>query len=192
MGSRVAHRAGRPRLRLPSLDRRVPHSHDHRWNRRSGGFYLAFHELRVTQRREFPDYTPLHHRALRWVRRKLRRTHSGTAHISGAAHVSASGRATLTVTRAPATTVEGRVERLELEMQDLQRKQREDQAEVQGRIVKAHTRIGEVEITMQRQLNELEAQRKANLSDSLTFEKWGIALFVLGVVLSVLGNAVTC
>ena len=48
-------------------------------------------------------------------------------------------------------------------MQDLQRKQREDQAEVQGRIVKAHTGIGEVEITMQRQLNELEAQRKANV-----------------------------
>jgi hypothetical protein len=156
------------------------------------GFGLAFYEMALTQQREFPDYRPLHHRALTWVRRKLGRSKSGTAHISGTGRATSSGHADLTVTRAPATTLQGRVERLEQEMQDLQRKQREDQAGLDRRIIEMHKRIGEAEAALQKQINELEAQRKQNLRDSLTFEKWGIVLFVIGVVLSVLGNAITC
>jgi hypothetical protein len=40
----------------------------------AGGFALTLWELSRTQRREFPDHSPLHHRASAWLRRSFRRT----------------------------------------------------------------------------------------------------------------------
>jgi len=156
------------------------------------GFGLAFYEMAVTQRREFPEYRPLHHRALTWVRGKLERSKSRTVHLSGTARATASGHATLTVTRPPATTLKGRIERLEQEMHDFQRKQGEDLAALEGRFGETNERIAKAETSLQTRLGDLEARRKENLRESIAFEKWGIALFIAGVILSVLGNAITC
>ena len=158
-----------------------------------GGFVLVWVELVLTQRREFPGYRPIHHRALTWVRRKLGRHKSSTVHLSGlVGSATASGTATLTVTSALATTLEERIARVEVEMRDLQRKQQEDHVALEGRIADTQQRITYAEAGLQEQINDLEASRKESLRDSLTFEKWGVGLFVVGVILSVLGNAVTC
>lgn len=158
------------------------------------GFGLAFYEMAVTQRREFPDYRPLHHRALAWIRRHLPGAKkSKTAHVHASDALATSDAAlAFTVKRGPATTMEERIKRLEAEMQDLQRQQREDHAALEAGVVEAHQRITETDTSVRSELNRMEAERKANLRESIAFDKTGIWLFVGGVILSVLGNAINC
>jgi hypothetical protein len=147
--------------------------------------------MSMVQRREFADYRPLHHRALTWLRRKLSRSAPQTVYVDTAtATATAGGDLSLEVSRAPQTTPEGRITRLEEEMEDLRRKQREDHAALEGRVVEAHDRIERTESGLRTALAEVEAKRKEGLRESLTFQKAGIGLFIGGVVLSVLGNLV--
>lgn len=156
------------------------------------GFALVFYEVVDTQRREFPEYVPIHHRTARWLRRKLGRARSGTAHLSGGGSVTTSGHAVLTVTRAPATSLEERVDRLEQEIRDVRRESSEAHAALDQRVTAANTRITDAETSLRTQLDEMEAARKETLRDTILFEKLGTGLFVVGVILSVLGNAISC
>lgn len=154
-----------------------------------GGFGLTFYELARTQRREFPDYVPLHHRASKWVRRRLGLTKQKAVYLDLAPAVaSSSASLDLEVERSPATTLPGRVERLEKQMADLRRKQQEDRSKLEGRLTETSQRITETATAVRTQLNELEVHRKESLRESLFFEKLGVFLFIMGTVLSVLGS----
>jgi len=156
----------------------------------AGGFGLTFYELARTQRREFPDYVPMHHQASRWIRRRMGLTKPKAVNVALAPAVASSSASLgLEVERAPATTLTARVDRLEKLIEDLRRKQREDHSKLEQRVAEASHRITETATAAQIQLNELEARRKESLRESLLFEKLGVSLFVVGTLLSVLGSS---
>ncbi|HEX5851564.1 MAG TPA: hypothetical protein VFY36_00580 [Solirubrobacteraceae bacterium] len=153
------------------------------------GFGLTYYELSITQRREFPDRIPWHHRVLARVRSRLGLTKPPDhAHTFDAA-VTQDAVLAKEVSRAPASTLEDRVKRLELEMVDLRRKQHEDHAALEGRVVEAHQRITAATASLSAQLDETERKRKEALSESLIFQRVGVGFFVLGAILSVLGSS---
>ena len=157
------------------------------------GFALVFKEVVRTQRREFPEYVPMHHRAATWVRRKLGRSATVTAHLSGISSLpSISTHGTLTVDRPPPNTLEERVDQLEQEIRDVRDEHREANAALDRRVVEAIQRTADAEASLRTKLNEMEAARKESLRQSIFFEKVGTVLFVIGVILSGLGNAISC
>lgn len=156
------------------------------------GFALAFWEMRVTQRREFPGYRPWYHRAFAWVRRKLGLAKPRVIEGEGTVTVTASVTGTADISREPGATLEARVELLEQDVKYLTNEQRQDHDALESRIGQTDQRIGETETALRTEMAEMEAQRKETLRESITYEKAGISLFVVGVILSVLGNAVTC
>jgi hypothetical protein len=150
---------------------------------------LTLYELARTQRREFPDHVPWHDRAVEWARRKLRphqpKVAGGSAHVTAGATISASGEAIR-----KATTIEERVARLEGEMKSVRQRQGADRKALEGRIQELGRRIEATAESLAKQLDEQEARRKENLRESLLFERIGVALFLTGIALTVLGNAV--
>ncbi len=159
----------------------------------AGGFALTLWELSRTQRREFPDHIPLHHRASAWLRRRLRRTKPKAVEIElQPASVTSSASLDLEVGRAPATTLEGRVERLETVVNDLRRKQQEDRAKLEERIAKVSQRVTDSHGSLREHLAEADARRKANLRESLLFQRIGVGMFLVGILLTVIGSSVSC
>lgn len=156
------------------------------------GFGLAFYELAVTQRREFPGRRPIHHRVIAWIRRRLRPPKTQAVEITAHGSARADGHAVVTIAEAPPITVEERLQQLEVGLQDLQAKQREDHAALEKKVGKATQRIDETESTLLRRLEAQESRRKEQLRESLFYERTGIGLFLVGVVFSVLGNAISC
>ena len=153
------------------------------------GFALTLYELARTQHREFPDHVPWHHRAVEWVRRKLRprqpKVAEGSVHVTAGGTTSVSGEAIR-----KATTLDERVIRLEDEMKGVRQRQDADRTALEGRIEEVGRRTEAVAADLGRQLDEQEARRKENLRESLLFERIGVALFLTGIVLSVLGSGV--
>jgi hypothetical protein len=154
-----------------------------------GGFGLTFYELLRTQQREFPEYVPVPHRALRWVAR-TRPTQARAVEIDLApARASSSGSPRIDIQRGPGDGATGRLERLENEMADLRRRQEDDHTELQRRITGTSADVMRTATATQTQLNELEARRRESLRKALFFEKLGVVFFVVGTVLSVLGSS---
>lgn len=158
------------------------------------GFGLAFYEMAVTQRREFPDYQPVHHRALAWVRRKLRLSKPQVIQVGAGDSIEVADSARVQVTRGPVPDddLKARITRLEQIADDLHREHEADRRAQEQRMAKYEQRMNEADTAIRTELARLEAERKAGLRESITYEKAGITLFVVGVILSVLGNAVTC
>jgi hypothetical protein len=154
----------------------------------AGGFALTLWELSRTQRREFPERVPIHHKVSRWVRCKLGTTHA--QQLAAELRAEAKLRASLDfeIDRGEATTMEGRVSRLETVVGDLRRKQREDRGKLEDRIEEVLRETTTSHQGLRAELAEAEAQRKANLSDSLLYQRIGVGMFLSGVLLSVLGS----
>lgn len=158
------------------------------------GLGLAFYELFVTQRREFPERVAAHHRALRWIRRRLGLSHGQVINASSivSGESSISGSMEVEVHRRGGDTIEQRVARMERELGDIRREHSERSAQLDHRLTETNQRLDAVEVTIRTEIDEREARRKEQLRDSLTYQKLGGALFVVGVTLSVLGATVSC
>jgi hypothetical protein len=172
-----------------------------------GGLIAVAWQIRRVQRNEFPERRGWVRKllawirgVLAWVRRRLswipglgERPRSATVHVGTAeATATAGGNLKLETHRGPQTTVEGRLARLELEMEDLRRKQREDFEDLERRLLEALRRADESEQEILQRMRDADEKRREALADSLSLEGLGTAAFFFGVVLSVLGNAVTC
>lgn len=154
------------------------------------GLVLIALELTLVQRREFPGRGPLA-RLLRWLQRlraRLGRQKAamGIASISGGGSVSASGSAR--VETAP-QTLEGRVERLERQHTELEQRMTGLAEEVARRANELQQKLAEQREELGGRIDQLEQERLQHLEQSLRLQWPGILLFVVGVVLSVAGNA---
>jgi len=159
----------------------------------AGGFALTLWELSRTQRREFPNHIPFHHRASAWLRRRLRRTKPKAVKIElQPASTTSSASLDLEVARAPATTLEDRIERLETVVNDLLRKQQEDRTKLEECIAEVSRRVTDSHASLRGHLAEADARRKANLRESLLFQRIGVGIFLVGLLLTVLGSSVSC
>jgi len=128
------------------------------------GFGLALYEVTRTQRRELPDYVPVHHRGLRWLRRRLglAKSASASVHTSSIGSSETLGYPTVKQKR-QVILLEDRVKELGEDLDALASKQREGHALLEGLFVVEAQRTTETANDLQRQLNEMEAQRKENL-----------------------------
>jgi hypothetical protein len=161
-----------------------------------GGLWMTAAEFIRIERRAFPERSGgLRRTVLRGLHRLRRHetVHSDAALGRMTAGGTASGTATLTAERIPATpTIEERVARLERQIADL----REEHEDAKGRI---HARIGEVEQRAEARAQEAhqrisaqEAAQREELDDSLTLRKVGVSLFAAGALLSLVGNTLPC
>jgi hypothetical protein len=156
-----------------------------------GGFALTWWELSRTQRREFPEHVPFHHRASAWLRRKLRRSKPTVFHegeLVGTVH--ASGSLEHETHRVVPPDLQGRVARLEKVEHDLRRRMSEDRSKLEERIRQVELRSMEGHASLRGEIADAEAKRKTNLRESILYERIGVVLFAVGVVLSVLGSTV--
>ena len=154
---------------------------------------LAFAEIVRLQRHVLPERSG---RLRRWaivgLRRLLKRPGRDVRLGLAPATAGVSANLGLEVQRGPATGIEQRIARLEAEMGDLRRKQAEDKDDFSDRLAATNQRITDLEVDLQRQLNEADAARRKEVSDSLLLQYVGIFIVGLGIVLSTLGNTVTC
>lgn len=77
-------------------------------------------------------------------------------------------------------------------MNDLRRKQQEDRAKLEERIAEVSRRVTNSHASLRGHLAEADARRKANLRESLLFQRIGVGMFLVGVVLTVIGSSVSC
>ncbi len=155
------------------------------------GFALVAYELARIQRREFgePEFLQrLRARLRRLLRRSATHTAEASATISGSGTVRAEGIAR----RGPGETLDERVEALEENLGRLE-------SEIDRRGARLAKDIEEVREGLSRMRTELDQERrqkeeegKTSLRASVTLQAWGTALFVVGAILSVLGNTVNC
>jgi hypothetical protein len=153
------------------------------------GFGLTSYELTRTRRREFPHDVPLHRRVVAWAQSKLHRsapdTHSHELHVTAGSNVTLERE----ITRPSGTTDAERIGHLELALEDLKSKQREDREAIEERVAETRRRIDEAESGLASRLDRMETERKENLHESLSLQRLGVGLFIVGTVLSVLGSA---
>ncbi len=154
------------------------------------GLVLVALELTLVQRREFPGRGPLA-RLLRWLHRLRARlgrqkAATGSANLSGAASASSSGWARLET--AP-QSLEGRVERLELRHTELEQRMAEVAEDVSRRANELRQQLADHREDLSGRIDQLEQERLEQLEQSLRLQWPGTLLFVVGVVLSVAGNA---
>ena len=148
-------------------------------------------EIARLQRQEFgPPQIVLRVRG--WIRRLLGRSITHTA--SGAAHVSAGGtvRARGRVGTAPDAALEDRVHALERNFESLDREFVQTTREFEQNFRAVEQQQNELRQHFERQQQERDQERRESLRWTIKSQTIGTALFVLGAVLSVLGNAVTC
>lgn len=167
------------------------------------GFGITLYEIAITQRRELPEYVPVHHRLLRWgrarsglvvawVRRRFGRLpEPQVVHVHAVDSASSSETAgEVTVLRTPpaASHLEARVNHLEAKIADLTKKQVADVKALTGRIAGGQQRATKTETELRTAVNELEAKLKEALRESLLWEKIGIGLFIVGLLISTWGS----
>jgi hypothetical protein len=157
-----------------------------------GGLLLVIVEIVKVQQREFPQHRGWVRRTLAWMRRVFRKPPAQTVHVTGIGSAEAFGNVSLEVTRGPATTLEGRVERVDKQIEDFKRKQREDKAEVERRIAEAGRRADETADELRKLIAQRDEERRKGLADALLLQKIGVAAFIVGVGLSVWGNLAPC
>jgi hypothetical protein len=154
------------------------------------GLLIVAIEIGRIQRREFG--TP---RALARLRDWLRRCF-GKGKVR---HIQAMDRATttetavpLTVQRRQAATIEGRVAWLEQQHKDLVREVDEAKKRLGVQIDQIEQQLAEFRTDLEHERAEREQSRRAFLRGTVTLQSVGTSFFLLGVVMSVLGNAFTC
>jgi uncharacterized protein YlxW (UPF0749 family) len=98
----------------------------------------------------------------------------------------------LRVKRGKAVTTEQRVTRLEKQHEDLLREFDEEKERLANQIQQTERRVADVRADLNRELAAREQSQRSFLRRTVTFQSVGTVCFVVGVVLSVLGNAVAC
>lgn len=156
------------------------------------GFVFVAWEIARIQRDEFG--TPQFVTRLRgWVRRLLRRpptTH--TAEMVGHAGGTSSATGRLTVGVPPHATPEQRITALERNVGELRRELDDRAAALESSIRKVEQAQHEMRSELDAQQRKREDRRRAALQRTVKLQTFGTALFVVGAVLSVLGNTVSC
>jgi hypothetical protein len=127
------------------------------------------------------------------LRRLLRSERSSTVYLRGMDAAATSDAALeLTVTSGPAVSLEDKVQRLEEVAEDLQRKLEGVTARFEREVAGVQKRLGKVEAERHRERQEQERTRKEAIRRQITVQAVGTVLFIIGAVLSVLGDAVSC
>jgi hypothetical protein len=156
------------------------------------GFALVAYELYRIQRREFGEPEFLKRLQAR-LRKILRRSKDVTVE-SGAAVMTATvgGRAQGQVRRGPGSTLESRIDALEKNLQHLEAEIDQQNATFGGDIAELSKRLRETQVELAQERERSEEGRRAALRISVALQAWGTGLFVLGAILSILGNTITC
>jgi hypothetical protein len=155
------------------------------------GFGLVAWELARIQRREFGE--PEFVRRLRARLRKLfgrpRRVAELSATLSAEGTLRASGRVRA---RPGDDTLEERVQALEKNFGYLEDELDHYHTSLEKGLDDLRKKLDDMQAELDRERREREEERKASLRTSVTLQAWGTGLFVLGTILSVLGNTVNC
>lgn len=156
------------------------------------GLALFAWEITRLQRQEFGPPV-FWRRMVAWYYRVVRRGKSTTVQV-GSATVSAGGsmRVRATVTPGPAVLLEDKVRRLEQVTEFLQSELQESRRDFEQGLSGMEQRISNIEAERSRERQEEEQTRKVTIRRHITIQAVGTVLFFFGVVLSVLGNAVSC
>ena len=158
-----------------------------------GGLILVIVEIAKVQRREFPEHRGWVRQTLGWLRRLGRKPESNVIEMSGT--MSSSGTMTGRLTTgdpgedAPTTK---RMNWFAQQLEEIRQLGQQDKAELRQEIAHASearaTELANLRATVQQR----EEDRREGLSDALLLQKIGVALFIVGVGLSVAGNLVSC
>lgn len=155
------------------------------------GFTLVAYELARIQRREFgePEFLQrLRGRLRRLLRRPVTHTAEAEAALAGGGTLRAEGIAR----RGPGETLDDRVEALEENLGRLESEIDRREARLAQDIEEVRQSLSEMRAELDRERREREEDRKTSLRASVTLQAWGTALFVVGAILSILGNTVNC
>jgi len=155
------------------------------------GFALVAYELARIQRREFgePEFLQrLRARLRRLLRRSATHTAEASVAISGGGTVRAEGIAR----RGSGETLDERVEALEENLGRLESEIDRREARLAKEIEEVRQSLSEMRAELDQERRAKEDERKASLRVSVTLQAWGTALFVVGAILSILGNTVNC
>jgi hypothetical protein len=156
------------------------------------GFALVACELYRIQHREFGEPELLKRLRTR-IRKIFRRSKHHTV-AAGAAVLTAEGtlRAQARVRRDPGDTLETRIEAVEKNLHHLEAEIDHQNAIFGGDIEELSQRLIETRSELAQERRRSEEERKASLRTSVALQAWGTGLFVLGAILSVLGNTIDC
>ena len=154
------------------------------------GFGLVAWELTRIQRQEFgtPQFIL---RVRGWLRRLLRRPRVVELSAAMGGGVG-SMRANLRVRQVPGETLEERVTALESNFEHLEGELSERSRAFDQRFESVEKTQREMRADIEQQQREQEEHRRESLRSSVALQAWGTVLFVIGVVLNVLGSAVSC
>jgi predicted RNase H-like nuclease (RuvC/YqgF family) len=149
------------------------------------GFVVVASELARVQRREFG--APKAWRKLRaWVRRRFG--------VSDAAELGATiaGRGTASAELTARYRIEGsmedRVEALAKNLERLDKEVTQERRKLRGEIREVRQKLDELRAQVEREHEQIEEERKEALKSSLAFQWTGTGLFVVGAVLTTIGN----
>ena len=149
------------------------------------GFVVVAWELARVQRREFG--APKAWRKLRaWVHRRFgvsKAAEMGTA-ITGRGTVSAE----LTARYSIDGSMEDRVEALEKNLERLEQEVTQKRRKFRGEIREVRQKLDELREQVEQERQQAEEERTEALKSSLAFQWTGTGLFVIGAVLTTVGN----
>jgi hypothetical protein len=157
-----------------------------------GGLAIVVVQLTRVQRRDLG--TPAWIGKVRAIWRRVTGRSGRVVYLQGLdAAASSDATLRLSVGRAAADeTLDARVKALEANLAELDRKTDERFGDMEQRLSTAHERVDALRADMEKIQREADEARREELRESVTLQWWGTGLFVLGVVASFLGNAVSC
>lgn len=149
------------------------------------GFFVVAWELARVQRREFG--APKAWMKLRvWVRRRF--GVSEAAEMEGAAAGRGIASAELTVRYRIEGSMEDRVEALEKNLERLEKEVTQEHGKLRGDIREVRQKLDELQTQVEQERQLAEEERKEALKSSLAFQGAGTGLFLVGTVLTTIGN----
>ncbi len=155
------------------------------------GFGLVACELARVQHREFgaPRFvSKLRAQARRLLRRSVTHTAEGSGTITATGSLHAQGIAR----QGSGDTLDERVAALEANLGTFEREVDERHRDVEGRVADVRSGLDELQAELAQDRREAEDERRDTLRASVAVQAWGTFLFVVGAVLSVVGNTVNC
>ena len=149
------------------------------------GFVVVAWELARVQRREFG--APKAWRKLRaWVRRRF--GVSEAIEMGGAA----TGRGTVSAELTARYRIEGsmddRVEALEKNLERLENEVTQERRKLRTEIREVRQKLDELHARVEQERQQADEERKEVLKSSLAFQWTGTGLFVVGAILTTIGN----
>jgi predicted RNase H-like nuclease (RuvC/YqgF family) len=149
------------------------------------GFVVVAWELARVQRREFG--APKAWRKLRaWVRRRFGAPDAAELGATVAGRGTAS--AELTARYRIEGSMEDRVEALAKNLERLEKEVTQERRKLRGEIREVRQKLDELRAQVERERPQIEEERKEALKSSLAFQWTGTGLFVVGAVLTTIGN----